>query len=280
MSALSIRILREISARDIRPSTGAGPFLEGLRLDYGPIADIARFLMAAEAAVRSAGITLSFAPIAELVALQERNEISWPLLAPWMSARFAPLGDDNSYCLLGRNAQGRVVASQAGRIYRLGTQTLAEIVADQSMIYGRPATASDTAPTMTLTAPAAHAIRGTIVYSGGLWVAPEYRGQKLAALLPRMSRAYALGRFNTETTFCVISEQIAASPLFAMYGYKQSQPGFSMTEGGTCFYTASLLWMPTEDLVADMNACRARLIAEIDPAISTGSRDDIMRSVG
>ncbi len=255
-------------------------FLESLRLDHGPIADIGRFLLAAEATVRSFGISLSFAPAAELRELQGRNEISWPLLAPWMNSKFAPLDDDNSYCLLGRNAAGRVVASQGGRIYRLGARSLKDVVDDHSLIYGQPSEPQGRDPHVSLAAPSASQLTGTIVYSGALWVAPEHRGNKLAALLPRISRAYALGRFGTETTFCVVSDQIAASPLFAMYGYTLREPGFSLWEGGDCVYTASLLWMPAAQLTADMNETRARLTAQIDPAVRDGSRDDVLRAAG
>jgi hypothetical protein len=66
-------------------------FLEGLRLDHGPIGDIGRFLLTAEAVVRSRGITLSFARAGELRELQEKNAKSWPLLAPWMNGKAATL---------------------------------------------------------------------------------------------------------------------------------------------------------------------------------------------
>jgi hypothetical protein len=255
-------------------------FLDGLRLDYGPIADIGRFLLTAEGIVRSHGITLSLAHPRDLRNLQEQNAKSWPLLAPWMNAKFAPLDDDNSYCLLGRDASGKLVASQGGRIYRLGDRSLRDIVDDHSLIYGRPTTPQGRDPYVTLTAPSASKLTGTIVYSGALWVAPEHRGNKLAALLPRISRAYALGKFGTETTFCVVSDQIAASPLFAMYGYTQREPGFSLWEGDERFYTASLLWMPESQLVADMNATRAQLVAQVDGAVGSRSRNDVLRAVG
>jgi hypothetical protein len=266
---------------ELAPREGLQPrsFLDGLRLDYGPIADIGRFLLAAEAIVRSCGITLSFAPTAELRELQETNEVSWPLLAPWMNSKFADLDDQNSYCLLGRNAAGKVVASQGGRIYRLGARSLRDVVDDHSLIYGRPTTPLDRNPYVKLSAPSATELRGTIVYSGALWVAPEHRGRKLAALLPRISRAFALGRFGTETTFCVVSDQIAASPLFAMYGYTLREPGFSLWEGQDCVYTASLLWMPVAQLTADMNDTRGRLTAQIDSAVGHGSRNDVLRAV-
>jgi hypothetical protein len=254
-------------------------FLEGLRLDHGPIADIGRFLLAAENTVRSHGITLSFARTAELVALQENNEVSWPLLAPWISAKFAPLGDDNSYCLLGRNTQGKVVASQAGRIYNLGDRTLRHIVDDHSMIYGKPTTLQGRDPYIRLTSPAAATLGGTMVYSGALWVDPNHRGNKLAALLPRISRAYAHGRFGTNTTFCFVSDKIAASPLFAMYGYTNREQGFSLWEDQDCVYEASLLWMHSKQLISDMNVAREQLIAQVDPTIGTSRRDDEIRAV-
>jgi hypothetical protein len=131
-----------------------------------------------------------------------------------------------------------------------------------------------------LSAPSASKLTGNIVYSGALWVAPEHRGNKLAALLPRISRAYALGRFGTETTFCVVSDQIAASPLFAMYGYTLREPGFSLWEGQDCVYTASLLWMPKQQLVSDMNITRERLVAQVDGTVGSRSRHDVLRAVG
>jgi hypothetical protein len=265
--------------RTARPHPLPKSFLDGLRLDHGPIADIGRFLLAAEAVVRSHGITLSFARASELRELQEQNAKSWPLLAPWMNARFAPLDDDNSYCLLGRDASGKLVASQGGRIYRLGDRSLRDIVDDHSLIYGRPTTPQGRDPYVTLTAPAASTLTGTIVYSGALWVAPEHRGNKLAALLPRISRAFALGKFGTEATFCVVSDQIAASPLFAMYGYTLREPGFSLWEGEERFYTASLLWMPESQLVADMNTTRTQLIAQVDGAVGSRGRHDVLRAV-
>ena len=255
-------------------------FLDGLRLDHGPIAEIGRFLLTAEATVRALGITLSFARTSELQELQEKNAASWPLLAPWMNGKFSPLDDENSYCLLGRNATGRLVASQGGRIYRLGQRSLRDIVDDHSLIYGRPVQPQGRDPHVKLAAPAAGQLTGTIVYSGALWVAPEHRGNKLAALLPRISRAYALGRFGTETTFCVVSDQIAASPLFAMYGYTLREPGFSLWEGPDQVYTASLLWMPEAQLVADMTATRERLIAQVDGAVRSGGRNNELRAAG
>jgi hypothetical protein len=254
-------------------------FLDGLRLDHGPIADIGRFLLTAEAAVRSCGITLSFARTSELRDLQQKNAKSWPLLAPWMNAKFAPLDEDNSYCLLGRDVSGRLVTSQGGRIYQLGDRSLRDVVDDHSLIYGRPTKPQGNDPYVTLTAPSASKLTGTLVYSGALWVAPEHRGNRLAALLPRISRAYALGKFGTETTFCVVSDQIAASPLFAMYGYTLREPGFSLWEGQERFYTASLLWMPEHQLVDDMNATRDRLVAQIDGAVGSRGRNDVLRAV-
>ena len=252
-------------------------FLDGLRLDHGPIADIGKFLLATDAAVQSIGITLSFAPISELVALQAANEASWYAFQPTLNARYATLDDSNSYCLLGRDRSGRVVAAQAGRIYPLGPdKSLQSITDDQTIFYDTPRHPALDEPRAVLTAPSAKLITGTLVYSGALWVAPDYRGHKLAAILPRISRAYALGRYNTDITFCFVSDQIADSPLFSMYGYRRREPRYTIWMDGKPWYQASLLWMDRDELVADMAAFRSGLVSEIDGAVGRrGGHNDI-----
>ena len=254
-------------------------FLDGLRLDHGPIVEIGKFLLAADAAVQAVGITLSFAPISEIVAVQAANISSWYAFAPNLDARNATLNDTNSYCLLGRDATGRVVAAQAGRIYALGARSLHDIASDQSFYYDAPRDPALHEPRAVLTAPSAAALTGTLVYSGALWVAPEYRGHKLAALLVRISRAYALGRYNTDTTFCFINDEIANSPLFAMYGYKRQEPRYTIWMDGKIWYQASLLWMMRDELVADMAAFRSRLVAQVDGAVGLGGGHDEIRAV-
>jgi hypothetical protein len=83
-------------------------------------------------------------------------------------------------------------------------------------------------------------------------VHPDYRGNALAGLLPRLSRAYALGVFGTNTTFAFVSDAIRRSALFKHYGYKNVEPAYRIVQAGETFYEGSLLWMDTNELAGDL----------------------------
>ena len=205
-------------------------FLEELRIDYGPASLLGRFFLQAESYVRSTGIKLAFGPLAEAADVQGRNVASWALYPPMLDCRLSAIDPGMSYGLLGYDEHGNTVCTQGGRIYDTGTSSLAEMIADQSFFYGPGHSVGPEMPRCSITAPAASKITGRFVYSGALWVHPDYRGHRLAAILPRISRAYALARWNTEYTIALVSHKIAASPLLKMYGYSNIQPDFSHLE--------------------------------------------------
>ena len=109
---------------DISHAVSPPPLLDGLQLNHGPIPEIGRFLLAADAALMRRGVRLSLGSISDLIAIQRRNEASWPILAPNLDSRYSDVSDLNSYCLIGRDMTGRVVATQAGttRGSRAGTR--------------------------------------------------------------------------------------------------------------------------------------------------------------
>jgi hypothetical protein len=257
----------------------APSFLQDLRLNHGPVQLIGRFLLRADSYLRDRGILLSFDRIATIAALNERQFSTWGRFAPQLDARIAPLTDSDSYCLVGRSADGAIVATQAGRIYDVGNRSLYDIAADRSLYYGSQPPPHD-GITCTLTAPSARDITGCFVYSGGLWVRPEFRGHKLAALLPRISRAYAHGRWNTRFTFAFIGAKMANSPLLGMYGYNHVEPSYTFFEDGQPVYTGSLMWMDAAGLAADLEDFLLGGFEKIDGGVGHRSRDDKWPATG
>lgn len=263
------------TATEASPQKSAS-FLEGMRLDYGPVQQLARFLLSADRRARSCGIALSFAPISTIVAVNEANQASWGTFAPMLDARNADLSDDNSYCLVGRSASGAVIATQAGRIYDAGQRTLKDLADDQSLYFGDGCCPNAEQPRCQLDAPSARTIGGRLVYSGALWVHPDFRGRNLAALLPRISRAYALGKWGTTFTFAFVSRQILESPLFRAYGYKNVEPGYSIWLRDQMFYEGSLMWMSSEELVRDMTEFSSSNLSEVDRDIGlSGGQNEL-----
>ncbi len=238
-------------------------FLTELTIDHGPAQLLGQFFLRADSAVRGRGITLVFGAIEELIEVNQANAGSWGMFAQTLDVRHGNIGSHESYCLLGLNEQGDVVAAQAGRMYDLRGRSLKDIADDGSLYYGagpRPVAALS----CTMTAPSAVNVTGRIVYSGALWVHPDYRGKQLAAFLPRVSRAYALARWGTDYTIAFMSPEIAVSPLRASYGYKNVEPGYAVHLDNKTIFEGHLAWMNSETLTADLFEFSSTLLTQID----------------
>ena len=243
-------------------------FLESLQIEHGPHALLGRFFLVADRILKDLGIRLVQSSLAELVDLQTSNVTSWPLFAPMLDTRLGGVDPEMSYGFIGLDRKGAIACAQGGRIYSSGDRSLFDLMDDHSFFYGDNCKPGSRQPYCSATAPSARTIRGVFTYSGALWVHPEHRGQRLAALLPRLSRAFALTRWNSAYTIAVVSEQIAASSLLAMYGYKTVEPGFRMSNIGPKDYVGYLMSMTSDDLLNDLSLFLSGKFAEIDPAVS------------
>ncbi len=248
---------------ELTPRRSRRSFVTDVTIDFGPQQLLGQFFLRADTCVRKRGIVLEFASIQDLVPVNEANAATWPNMAQTLDCRHGNIGDDESYCLLGRNAAGEVVAAQAGRLYELQSQTLKDIADDATLYYGagpRP----ENPLSCEMTAPSARTIRGRVVYSGALWVRPDYRGKSLAKFLPRISRAYALASWNTDFTIAFLSPEITASPLRLAYGYHNVEPSYTVYRSGRKVYEGNLGWMSAQELADDLFAFSGSLLSEID----------------
>ena len=262
-----------MSAQSIKYAPCSGPiarfnkqyhsFLTEIEISHGPAQLLGQFFLRADTAVRRRGIVLEFAPIQDLVRVNEKNFATWGNMAQTLDSRHGAIGRDEAYCLLGKNSNGEVVAAQAGRLYDLRSRTLKDIADDATLYYGtgpRP----NSPISCSMTSPSASQIRGLVVYSGALWVRPDYRGQQLAAFLPRISRAYALATWGTDYTIAFMSSEISASPLRASYGYKSIEPSYTVFKDGNVIYRGNLAWMRADELAVDLFEFSSVLLTEIN----------------
>jgi hypothetical protein len=92
-------------------------FLKDITVEHGPVDLLGRFFLKAEQAARQRGIFLSFDTFENLLETNERNRANWRPLIPVFNPKNGALTADNSFCILGRNHDGDVVAAHAGRLY-------------------------------------------------------------------------------------------------------------------------------------------------------------------
>ena len=225
------------------------PFLDQVVLEHGPVALLGRFVLKAERAARLRGVTLSIEPIDALGRFTREHLPTWPPL-PMFDTVDAEFADDRAFCIMGRDEDDNIVATQAVRAYTWPTSCLRDEAENLALFYGsgnRPDTAR-----CHISAAAAVAIKGGMAYSGGGWYAPPFRGHELSAILPRLSRTLALARWGTEFTVSFVDWQLVRKGVVARYGYKNIEDGVRI-EGmiGEAF-DAALVWMDRAELVADL----------------------------
>lgn len=250
------------------------PLLDGLEVQYGPVTLLGRFFLLADALLANAGVTLYRTSLAEAAATQAANVNSWHMFPPMLDSRLSSIPPELSYGLLGRNDRGEVVCAQGGRVYDVPGRSFADLVLDQSFFFGAEIPPAPGLPTASVTAPSASMVKGRFVYSGGLWIHPDYRGKHLAGVLPRLSRCYALAMWDTEFTVGMVREDNAIPKLLAAYGYNRIEPRFTITGLAPTPLSWLLMIMERAELIADLTRFVDAQASQIDAAVRDGSAQD------
>src|SRR5215470_646730 len=147
------------------PPNGS-PLLARLAIDHGPADLLDRFFRHADAAARVLGVTLSFADLSELIVVNEQNRDSWLPLFPTYDIRCNTISPDEAFCILGRDRSGKVVATHAGRLFNLEFSNFHELAQSLRLMYEHPGRSRRPGETCKVTARAARAIAGRVVFSG------------------------------------------------------------------------------------------------------------------
>ena len=267
--------MTKLTVPSIAMSGSSGnPLLDGLQVQYGPVTLLGRFFLLADALLANAGVTLFRTSLAEAAATQAANADSWHMFPPMLDSRLSSIPSEFSYGLLGRNDRGEVVCAQGGRVYDVPGRSFADLVLDQSFFFGAEIPPAPGFPTASVTAPSASMVKGRFVYSGGLWIHPDYRGKHLAGVLPRLSRCYALAMWDTEFTVGMVREDNAIPKLLAAYGYNRIEPRFTITGLAPTPLSWLLMIMERSELIADLTRFVDAHASQIDAAIRDGSAQD------
>jgi hypothetical protein len=240
----------------------AGNFLRTLRIDHGPVELLGQFFLRAEMAARIRGLDLSFGTFEELAAVNIENRKHWAPLLPQFRAGADGLSEETAFCLLGRNAAGEVVATQAARFYDISKSDLQRESESLRLFYGEGPRPQESACRMR--APIAKKIKGYVAYSGSGWYRPDYRGLQLSAILPRISRAYALARWNTQTTVSFINVGLVEKGVAQRYGYTRLDGEVRLRHVFAADFKGVVAWMPREELVADVRHFLGTFDAQVD----------------
>jgi hypothetical protein len=234
----------------------AGALLDAAMIEHGPRGLLRRFFIWADLAAKQRGVSISFAPLAELADVNRANAATWRPLLPLFSPELSEITPGTGFALLGRNGNGEVVAAQAARLYDWSTTSLYDEATSLRMFYRDVGAARDRGDMCELATPAAHVISGRVVFSGGGWYRPDFRGTGLGHVIPRISRAYAFTRWASDFTISVMAAAVVAGGFAERAGYT------NVAAGALCMHISpvgavpggALVWMESAQLLADLDA--------------------------
>lgn len=235
-----------------------------ITLRHGPREQLGRFFLEADKAARDRGVFLSLSTDFEL--LREVNRMNlkhWYGLPPTFDSHYSGIDASKGFWLIGRNAEGEIISTQAAHCFDLRDSNLAEAISSLRLFYADPETMRHDGERCAITAPSAAEISGHVVYSGCTWIHPEYRRRHLAVILPRISRALAYTKWDTDFTISFVSTKLVEMGVAAAYGYRRVEPAMDWYNSPVGeHYQGTLVWMPRDEMLADM----AQFAALVDEA--------------
>jgi hypothetical protein len=249
-------------------------------------------LLWADGEARDRGVTLSFASLEELAAVNRTNSNTWRPLVPLFDPLVGGIDAQTGFALLGRNAAGEIVATQAARLYQWSTTCFHDEAISLRMFYADPAAALARGERCAVSAASARVISGRVVFSGAGWYRPDYRGKGLATVLPRISRAYAYTRWHSDCTISMFADAVLAGGMAERCGYTNIEPAsveLFNSPAGTL--RLALVSMATAENLADLAAILADAAAreglrtlsdggaaQINPDVDDGSAEKARRA--
>jgi hypothetical protein len=207
----------------------------------------------AEQALRERGITLSFASFEELADVNRLNRETWRPLVPIFDPDCADLNASNSYCLLGRDSRGDVVASQGGRLYEWHDTNFFEEARSMRLFYTDPARPAPPTEAVLITAERSKQISGQVVFSGAGWYRKDYRKMDLGVILSRVSRAIAYTRWKTDATVTIMAEGVFKGGLGDRAGYTNFDWALELKNFAVGTVRTAVLWMPEDQMLEDFS---------------------------
>ena len=252
---------------ELLPTSGRLP--ANLKIKHGPAGLLGRFFLWADAAAQQRGVKLHFAGLQDLAAANRANSDSWRPLVPIFDPVLGGIPSEMGFALVGRDKNEQIVATQAARVYEWST-TLEDEANSLRMFYGDPAAAFARGDRCEIVTPVAKNITGRVVFSGAGWYRRDFRGKGLAGILPRVSRAYAFTRWNSDFTISMMGDGVFAGGMAERCGYTKAAPSsVELVASPLGAMRCALVWMQPDELLADLAAIMEQApVALIEPGLA------------
>jgi hypothetical protein len=208
---------------------GVPTLLDQIAFVHGSRELLARYIAFADRAMRDIGVRLSVSSdFHRLMSLNDRHRDSWPPLLPIFNPAYSSLSSRDAFWIEGVDENGDTVVTSAGRCFNLGDRSLASELRALRIFYDRPAPHIAAGGRVDVTAPSAGRIFGHTMFSGALWVRPDYRRHGLTKIIPRLMRSCALAQWNIPVFWMMITPELDRIGVTRAYGSWSVESGVTM----------------------------------------------------
>ncbi|WP_158926353.1 hypothetical protein [Acidisphaera sp. S103] len=243
-----------LKAKPVLPSFSGSTLLDQIELKHGPIALLGRFFLLAEQAARDRGVHLrlhtDMDSLAEIYPEVTPGR-SLPVLSTFDPAH-SDLSPKNAFWISGHDDSGKVIATQAARLFDMTRSTVERELVSMRLFYAAPEKYLAAGARCLVDCPPANDITGRVVYSGGAIYHPKVRGCGLSRILPRISRALAHSMWDSEYTFSTVETLLIAKDVHRSYGYTRHSELVSLRGTNRGAMDFGLIWMPTGEMLEDL----------------------------
>jgi len=202
--------------------SGGSRLPDQVSIDFGPPELLGPAFLQLDRAAREQGIYLSIShDLDELMDVNIQHRKHWYPLAPMFDSSLGGITGENGFWLRGVDDAGRVVATQAARLYFWPDTSFADEWEDLRFIYPDPSAQARPDEYCTADCATATKLSGRVCHTGALWLHPDRRGGVVTSILPRVTRAYALTRWYPEFTFGLakVRPSVNARNVKRLYGW-------------------------------------------------------------
>ena len=253
------------------------PFTSQITTQHGPTNSLGRFFLDAYAHVYSFGVRLSLEPIADLVHINAQNRDSWPPLVSIFDARLGSVNEDNCFCIVGRDRNGRAVYTQAARLYDCDATSMppnfCNVVETLNHVYPDPQNAIARGEAWLPQDDARQAmsnITGRFAFSGAAWCHPEHRKRGFTGIIPRIARAYAHTLWNTKHTVTFMTEAVVRGGQMRKTGYTNLAWAVETKKTSMGNIRFGFLWMSTDQMISDLETTSTSRGSQVDRGVVVG----------
>jgi len=210
----------------------------------------ARLISAIDSLALEEGMELTIGTDFETYAELRRYQDGRGPVSAMFDPAVADVNEMNGFWVLGRNAAGDIVHTQAVRSFDMNDEATARRFYGNLDSYFSKVHDADALGARCAFPMMRQRIQGgKVCYHGEIWLSREYRGRGLSALLPHLLMALAFVRWAPVYMFGLVPAKLASCGIACQYGYYHVEPeGFVLEGGGPATANRWLVWMADDDL--------------------------------